>query len=413
MQNINPKMSIPMLQTLKGSIGRRSPGFPPPPTPPRWGGEQVAIRSLWKHVPAKNDLISVCAALMTFFCVSSALAQEAPILANASAAEKARLQPLIEGATKEGQIAYIETIIQPGTNDVLADAFRVRYGLPRTFKVLNTTMAPGNLITRLQQEMQAGKLTFDVGAISSIPWVMARVNEGKIAKYPSPEYAAYKKVFEMGLGKDGYFAFNCGYYFVPMWNTETLKFEGNSYWDLLKAAPAGRYTGSDVAVSDPPLMTYMALRTILPLDYWKEFAALKPNFVYKSEVTAQRLVAGEDLMAQNGMPTRAHQVNSRGAKLKYMDPKEGIVLLSQSTFILEGAPHPNAARLWIDFVLSEEGQKILALKEYTISGRGGFKSPTDLVPTLESLKIIPFDWTKATEADMQKARDEWSSVFRK
>lgn len=355
--------------------------------------------------------------LASVLVATPALAQEPPAVAKAKdAAEKARLSELIAKAKAEGMVSHTETIMQPATTDAMANAFRAKYGLPASFKVNNITLAPGALITRIQQEIQAGKITFDTGAVSSIPWVMARVNEGKIAKYDSPEYAAYAKAAEMGLAKPGHFAFTGGYYFVPMWNTETLKFDGKSYKDVLPlaATAAGRVNSSDPSASDPPLMTYMGWRTIFDLKFFEEQAKLKVNFVYKSETTAQRLVAGEDLMALYGMPTRAHQANARGAKLKFMEPEEGIVLLTQTLFMLEGAPHPASARLWVDFILSEDGQKILAEKEYTISGRSGFKSPVpDQVPTIDSLKLIKIDWTKVTEADMQKARDEWKSIFKK
>jgi iron(III) transport system substrate-binding protein len=141
-------------------------------------------------------------------------------------------------------------------------------------------------------------------------------------------------------------------------------------------------------------------------------AKMSPNLILRSENVAERLVSGEDLMAAGGMPTRAYQFNERGAKLKFMLPKEGVVLLPEATFILSDAPHPNAAKLWVDFVLSEAGQQIIVQHEALISGRDGFKSPLpDYAPAMESLKTIPVDWEKVTLDEMQKARDEWASLF--
>jgi len=45
------------------------------------------------------------------------------------------------------------------------------------------------------------------------------------------------------------------------------------------------------------------------------------------------------------------------------------VLLPQSMFILKKAPHPSAAKLWIDFILSERGQEAVVKGEALISGR--------------------------------------------
>ncbi len=398
---------------LGDSLRRDREGAPPRPSPASGGGSRPAplvSRSFAVRLVVRlATLCTLCTVSM-----AAAAAQEAPALANASAAEKARLQELIPQAIKEGQISYIETIVQPATNDALAAAFRKRYGLPASFKVLNTTGTPGSVITRLEQEMRAGRITFDIGGIASTPWVFARVREGRIARYDSPEYAAYKKAFDLGLGLDGYFAFTGGYYFVPMWSTESLNFKGTSYKDVLGAVPVGRLSSSDPSVSDPPLMSYVGLRKVLPLSFFEELAKLKPAFMYKSEQTAGRLVSGEDLLAFTGMPTRAHQLNSKGAKLAFMDPQEGVVLLTQSMFILEGAPHPAAARLWVDLVLSEEGQKILAEREYLISGRGNFASPLpNVIPTLDSLKTIKVDWSSVSVDDMQRYRAEWTSMFKR
>jgi len=132
----------------------------------------------------------------------------------------------------------------------------------------------------------------------------------------------------------------------------------------------------------------------------------------RSEATAERLVTGQDLMAFGGMPTRVYQYNERGANLKFLMPSEGVVLLGQGTFILNKAPHPNAAKLWLDFTLSEQGQTILSRREALISGRSGFKSPLpDYAPAFDSLKVIKMDWEHITTDDIRKAKEEWLSIF--
>jgi ABC-type Fe3+ transport system substrate-binding protein len=112
------------------------------------------------------------------------------------------------------------------------------------------------------------------------------------------------------------------------------------------------------------------------------------------------------------MPTRAYQYNQKGAKLKFMLPQEGVVLLPQGMFINKDAPHPNAAKLWIDFVLSAEGQKILVEGEALISGRSGFKSALpEYAPPIESLNVIKADWAGMSSAELQKAREDWTKLF--
>jgi iron(III) transport system substrate-binding protein len=112
------------------------------------------------------------------------------------------------------------------------------------------------------------------------------------------------------------------------------------------------------------------------------------------------------------MPTRAYQYNQKGARLKFMLPEEGAVLLPQNMFILAKAPHPNAAKLWVDFILSEEGQAIVVKSEAMVSGRTGFKSPLpDYAPSIDSLKLINVDWQGLSEEKLKTMREEWVQVF--
>lgn len=329
-------------------------------------------------------------------------------LAQASPAEKA----LVQQAMKEGQLSYWDAVIQPETNDALAAAFRKRYGLPAGFKVNYTLSNTSGLVTRVDQELQANRVTIDVVDIASLPWVHDHVRKGQVMEYDSPQYASYTKIFSLGLGKKGYFAFNGAYLFVPMWSTDNLKFSGTSWKDVIGAVAEGRMSIGDVSKSEAYAATQIGLRKVLGVDYFKSIAKMKPTYLIRSEQIASRLVSGEDLMAFSGMPTRAFQFNHRGGKLKFMLPKEGVVLLPQAMFILKAAQHPAAAKLWVDFVLSQEGQSILVSHEALISGRDGFKSPIpDYAPPIESLHVIPVDWASVTTDDLKKIKAEWSETF--
>lgn len=358
--------------------------------------------------PGKWLATAVVTLAIAASAASIARADRAPALAQVPPVDKA----LIQDAIREGELSYWDAVIQPETNDALAAAFRKHYGLPAGFKVNYTLSNTAGLVTRVDQELQASRVTIDLAAIASLPWVYDHVRKGDILEYESPEYGAFTKVFELGLGKKGYFAFNGAYLFVPMWSTDNLKFSGTSWNDALGAVAEGRLSVGDVSKSEAYAATHVGLSKVLGTDYFHSLAKMKPTYLIRSEQIASRLVSGEDLMAFSGMPTRAFQFNQRGGSLKFMLPKEGVVLLTQAMFILKAAPHPAAAKLWVDFVLSEEGQSILVSHEAMISGRNGFKSPIpDYAPPIESLNVIPIDWPSVTTDDMKKIRAEWSETF--
>jgi ABC-type Fe3+ transport system substrate-binding protein len=276
-------------------------------------------------------------------------------------------------------------------------------------------MSPSGNITPHGTELRSGRVTFDVGAVASPAWVQARANEGHIMKYASPQYAHYEKAISQQMGVKDMFVLNAAYTFAPTWNSETLKFSGDSWKDILKVpdvVPEGRFGITDSGVTDSTLMVYIGVRSVLRVDDWQKIANHKPNYTYKAEQALARLVSGEDLFAIDGSAQRIFQFNAKGAKLKNIIPKEGLVVLPQMMWVFAKAPHPSAAKLWFDFVLSQEGQAIFVQNEFTRSARAGFKSPHPELPGLDQTKTIPMEWLKYTEADLKKARDEWTSIFK-
>ena len=344
--------------------------------------------------------------------MGAAQAQDPPAVAEAGPGQKDALRALIAAAKAEGTIAYWDAVVSPETNDELTAKFRAFYGLPANFAVKYTLSATLNLVTRVEQEVGSGNVTIDVASLASPPWINGLVAGGHIMRYDSPEHVHYARAIAAGMGRAGYFVPNGAYCFVPAWNTETLDFKGTSWRDVLGAVPAGRISTNDAPNSATGLLSYMGLRQNLGIDFFRELAKMQPRFIVRSEQTVEALVTGQDLMAFGGSPGRLLQSNEKGAKLKFLLPKEGIVLLGAGTFILAKAANPNAAKLWIDFTLSEAGQTILSRREALISARSGFKSPLpEYAPAIDDLTVMPVDWSKITVEDIKKGKAEWQSIF--
>ena len=183
---------------------------------------------------------------------------------------------LVEAAKTEGSLSYWDAVIQPETNDELVAAFRKRWGLPASFKVNYTLLSTANLITRAEQELAAGRPSTDVLGIAQPSWVFSKVRSGDVMRYDSPEYANYKLVFDRGLGEPGYFAFNGGYCFLPMWNADNGNLPIKSWRDVPAGVPAGRMSIGDASNSAAYLSTFIGLRAVLGDDYFRGLAKAKP-----------------------------------------------------------------------------------------------------------------------------------------
>jgi ABC-type Fe3+ transport system substrate-binding protein len=100
--------------------------------------------------------------------------------------------------------------------------------------------------------------------------------------------------------------------------------------------------------------------------------------------------------------------------LKVGSYKEGQVMLGNQAAVIKGAPHPNAGKLLIDYMLSKEGTDILVEGEATDSFRKGYTPPAAAKPYLLDLsqhKLLGMkDWVEAAK-QIKPVRDEWQAKF--
>ncbi len=97
---------------------------------------------------------------------------------------------------------------------------------------------------------------------------------------------------------------------------------------------------------------------------------------------------------------------AKGAPLVFNVPKSGAIGTHFGVATLKDAPHPNAAKLWADFILTE-GQKVVASRaEYAL--RSDAPAPQGM-PALSTIKIMPTDFRKAL-ADQKPLIEFWQDA---
>jgi len=105
--------------------------------------------------------------------------------------------------------------------------------------------------------------------------------------------------------------------------------------------------------------------------YQEKFAALKPVIVPDPAVAARRLAAGEYPLYV-GFAFHEY-VTLKGLPVRVVIPEEGGMYSTLNATIPKGAPHPNAARLFLNFMLDDEAQATI--------GRLGSRSTTGFTPS--------------------------------
>jgi ABC-type Fe3+ transport system substrate-binding protein len=86
---------------------------------------------------------------------------------------------------------------------------------------------------------------------------------------------------------------------------------------------------------------------------------------------------------------RADVIEQRrqGAPVKQIKPSDGVGITQISQWLIKNAPHPNAAKLWIERSLSEEGQNLLAAQGY-VAVRNGTRT-VEPEASLDRVKFLP------------------------
>lgn len=98
-------------------------------------------------------------------------------------------------------------------------------------------------------------------------------------------------------------------------------------------------------------------------DYWELMTAIgrcRPRTVLTADAMLRSVERGESLIAYNVLGDYARARAARSESLAVVYPSDYTLVLSRVMFISRHARHPNAARLWVDYLLSRRGQEVLA-----------------------------------------------------
>src|SRR6266852_1056418 len=332
------------------------------------------------------------------------------------------LARMIQAAKAEGGVHYQDAIILPSTNAALAAAFRKKYGLPSSFQVTHTLSRTGEIVAAATDEINARRFSTDIVWVGVPPFFKAAARLNDFLPYASPEWRPYEPVItRLGLEAAApQWITPTGYAFVPTWNRACPGFEHvkiERWNDLLNPAFRGKTIMGDIRKSGTQTDTYLGLMRVLGEGFFFKFSELtQPVLILPTQEVTQKLIACEYGIAMWNLHGRVYQTHRENPKseLTWANPREGVVVLASHLAILKGAPHPNAAKLFVDFLLSEEGARLFALGEGAFVFRDGFNPPAEVapfLPALDQLKAVPMDWARITNQDRERARENFRKAF--
>lgn len=99
---------------------------------------------------------------------------------------------------------------------------------------------------------------------------------------------------------------------------------------------------------------------------------------------------------------------AQGAPVAFTFPQEGVSAVTEPVAILKTARNPEEAKLFVDFLLSEEGQRLAAAQGY-LPARDGIEGPAGF-PARSQIKLMPFDAAQAL-ADEEANKRRFTELF--
>ncbi len=208
----------------------------------------------------------------------------------------------------------------------------------------------GQLITRVQTEAAAGKLAADV-VDHSDRTLMKRI-EDLFQDYAPPNAADY---IEAAMVSPKLWPT-----ITPGWaiayHTELLKNPPKSWMDLTKPEYGNGQIAQVIAPSGGTTWTrVMFERMVLGEDYWEKQAATKPRLYPSGAPMSDALVRGEFTICP-AIYNIVYPKKRDGAPIDIFFPPEGVPVVPYASGIPKSAARPNAAKLFLDYMLSDEGQ---------------------------------------------------------
>ncbi|MFT8273921.1 ABC transporter substrate-binding protein [Kerstersia gyiorum] len=256
------------------------------------------------------------------------------------------------------------------------------------------------LMARLEAEISAGAVKPDVLLIADSVTMESLKQRDLLQAYLSPERKAYDGAL---YDADGH------YYGTKLITTgiahhSQAAVKPESWQDLLDPRLKGQVSMPSPLYSGAALI-HLASITETPGLGWEYYEKLKANDVSAQGGNGAVLKAIASGTKPYGMLVdyMAIREKAKGAPIEFVFPQEGVSIVTEPVGILKSAAHPEAARRFVDFVLSQAGQELVREQGYvpaleSVSVPEGF-------PARSEIKLLPFDAGQALrDAESNKRR---------
>lgn len=303
---------------------------------------------------------------------------------------------LLQNAKNEGTVV-IYTSMNLKDSQPLIEAFEKKHGI----KVALWHAVGEKIALRTLTEGRAGRHDVDVlGTSGAQMEVLYR--EKTLAPFYSPAFADLPPT--AFAPHKHYVAARINFY-VLAYNTNLVapKDAPNSYDELLNPKWAGK-----IGVEASDVAWFAAVAKAMGEDkglaYFRKLAAMRPAVRQGHTLMAELVSAGEIPMAVNVYNHSMERLKAKGAPVDWK-PLQPAFGSPNAIGLAKHAPHPHAALLLADFILSKEGQQIIQRRGFVPASRAVDSPLNKFAYEFVAPGIVLDEWDKWSKL--------WSDLFLK
>ena len=306
-----------------------------------------------------------------------AAALSAAILMSFPAASSAGMRE----AKKEGKILWYSSMSLPITQAVCKRFNAKKMGIT----CVAHRSGSGKLYRRYLQEAKGGIYKADVFHTSNLGHFLNMKAKKHLIKYVPKGTGNFNPKFKTD---HGFWTIFRASMLVPFYNTKRVKAsEAPKSWkDIIDPKWMKRIVHSHPSYSGFVTNGMINIVKLHGWDYYKKMAANKPKIMQSALGGIPIVATGEADVGAGTVLYGLFAAIKKGEPVQYFLPTEGVPLVTSPSGILSKAPHPNAAKVFTDYMFSKENMQFLA-DNFLHVGHPGVKYPKGL-PALTDMKLL-------------------------
>ncbi|MBR0648439.1 extracellular solute-binding protein [Roseomonas terrae] len=324
----------------------------------------------------------------------------------ADAPMHAQERELYEAAKREGEITWYSGQYNADSAEAAGRAFNARYPGVRCNVVRSTSQVA---FQRLSQDQRAGVAQCDVFSSTNGGHYIQLKRQNRLTQFRPVNADGLLPILRIA-DPDNYFQSSfLGVFLIGHNTTMVSEADAPRSWaDILDPKWRNKLAVGHPGFSGAIGVWALQMRTMLGPDFLRRLEANKPQVGRSSIDPVTMMNAGERPIGVAVSANSTLLAASRGNPLRLIYPSEGVVAAISPSAILANAPHPNAAKLFMEFQTGP-GLSAAVREIFNESIRPDVPPPVGSRPLSETTMLAPS--LEEAERGVPEVREQWRDIF--